>query len=122
MRFDTNLIKNRAIIGVCDESFGITFTHWTRKRRSWSLRWQDVVAIDVMMVEVPDFELGFSFQLADGRAGFLSDNMENWSALEGIVRKRFPDFNWNMVETAKRFENRNKRFTCWKRKSAPQGK
>jgi hypothetical protein len=113
---------NRAIIGVSDEGVGITFTHWTRKRRSWSLRWRDVVAIDAMMVEVPDFELGFFFQVADGKAGFLSNGMENWSVLEDAVRKRLPSFNWDMVETAKRFENRNKRFTCWKRENSVQGK
>jgi hypothetical protein len=117
MRFNSNLFRNRAIVNVDDESFGITFTHWTRKRRSWSLRWQDVVGIEAAMVEVPfdGDQVRFLFQGADEHWYFISDDMENWSALEGAVRKRYPDFNWSNVDTAKRFENKNKRFPCWKR-------
>jgi hypothetical protein len=114
MRFDKNLFKNRAIINVGEETFGVTFTHWGRRRRSWSLRWQDVVAIDVLVVEVPDFALSYVFQASGNRANFLSDDMENWSALEEAVRKRFPDFDWGNVDTARRYDNRNKRFLCWK--------
>ncbi|MEI7935184.1 MAG: hypothetical protein WCK27_00715 [Verrucomicrobiota bacterium] len=115
MRFDTNLLKNRAIVNVSDESFGITFTHWTRKRRSWSVQWRDVIAIEAMVVEVPCFEAGFVFQLAEKKECFISDDMENWGALEEAVRKRFTDFNWSNADVAKLYENRNKRLPCWKR-------
>lgn len=122
MRLDANLVRNRAIINVTDETFGVTFTHWTRKRRSWSLRWKDVTAIEVMLVESVCFTLTFYFQVAEERWAALSDDMENWNALEEAVRKRFPDFSWNNVETAKRFENKNKRFPCWKQENAAQSK
>jgi hypothetical protein len=40
--------------------------------------------------------------------------LENWNALEDAVRRRFPDFNWGNVDAARRYENRDKRFPCWK--------
>lgn len=122
MHFDKNFLKNRAIINVNDENFGITFTHWTRKRRSGSIQWRDVVAIEAMVVEEPSFELGFVFYLIRETEYFVSDDMENWEALEDAVRKRFPDFNWSNVDAAKLHANRNKRFPCWKRENAAQSK
>jgi hypothetical protein len=116
MRFNTNLFRDRAIVNVDDESFGITFTHWTRKRQSWSLRWLDVVVIEVTMVEVPfnGDQLRLLFQGANGHWYFISDDMENWGALAEVVRKRFLDFNWSNVDVACHLKNRNKRFPCWK--------
>ncbi len=117
MRFDTNLLKNRAIVNISDECFGVTFTHWARKRRSWSFHWQDVVDIEAVMVELPfdGVQVRFLFQGAGGHSYFISDDMENWGVLEEAVRKRFPDFNWDNLEAAKRYENKDKRFPCWKR-------
>ena len=115
MHFNTSIFRNRAIINVDDESFGITFTHWTKRRCSWSLRWQEVHAIDAMVVEIPCFEFGFFFQVSEDKGGFISNDMENWSMLVESVRKRYPDFNWANIDTAKRFENKNKRIQCWTR-------
>ena len=119
MSFDCNFIKNRAIIHVSEEGCGVNFTHWARRRRSWSIRWQDVVAIDAMVVEVPCFELGFIFQTAEGWSGFLSDDMENWKTLVEAVRRHFPSFNWENVDAARRYENRDKRVICWRRRIEP---
>jgi hypothetical protein len=118
MWFDSDLFQHRAIINIKDDSFGVAFTHWTRRRHSWSLRWEDVLAIETMVVEEPCFELGFVFQVAQGRSGFLSDDMENWESLKETVRSRFPDLDWGTFEMARLYENKNKRLLCWKRSGA----
>jgi len=124
MSFNTNLLKNRAIININDEAFGVTFTHWTRKRRTWSFRWQDVIAIEAVMVAIPlnGDQFRFLIQGVGDKRNFISDDMENWSALEDMIRKRFPDFNWANVDAAKVYANMDKRFSCWKRENATQGK
>lgn len=111
MNFDRNLLRNRTILTVTDEGFGVTFTHWTRKRKSWLANWRDVAEIDAMLIE-PGI-IGLLVCMADGREAFLAEDMENWTVFEETVRRQYPDFNWDNYEQAKR--QLDKRLLCWKR-------
>ena len=110
-----DLFRDRAIVNFGNESFGVTFTHWGRRGRSWSFRWDNVITIDAVLIETACFEFRYVFQSSAGQSNFVSDDMENWSAFEDAIRRRFPDFNWSNVEATKRYENRNTAFNCWKR-------
>lgn len=122
MRLNSNSCQNGQAIFVNDESFGLTLTHWfgRRKRQSWSLRWEDVLGIDAMRIE-PGY-MGFVFLNSENRWRFLVEDMENWSELAAVVKKRYPDFNWENFELAKNYIDT--RVSCWKRKKASlaQGK
>jgi len=111
MHLFKKIFTNRAVINVSDETFGVTFTHWAWKKGCWSLRWDDVIAIDAMQVE-PAF-IGLGFFIAKNRWKFVSEDMENWNLLQDAVRKGYPDFNWDHFEQAKGFIE--SRFPCWKR-------
>jgi len=115
MCFDMNLFRNREIIFVNEESFGVTCTHWTRRgnRWSWSLRWENVLAIEAMQIEPAS--IGFVFVTLEERWRFLAEDMENWSALKEAVRMRYPGFNWDNFELAKNYIDT--RIPCWKRSS-----
>jgi hypothetical protein len=113
MWFDIDYFRNREIIFVTAEAFGVRFSHWTRRRRSWSLRWENVLAIDAMQIEPAYIVL--RFLCTEDRWRVLAEDMENWSALETAVRKRYPDFNWENFERAK--SRIDMRFPCWKRPS-----
>jgi hypothetical protein len=115
MRFDKNLFKDSAVITVDEESFHIAPTHWMKRRRSWSSRWEDVVAIDAMWSFAGFYSgyLGFFICMADGRSAFIADDMDNWDAFKEAVRKKFPGFDWENFNRAKSVAN--KRFPCWKR-------
>jgi hypothetical protein len=115
MRINLDLIRDKAVINVGEESLGVTFTHWGRRKKSWSVRWDDVYAINAVGVESPDFALGLKFLLAGDRTCFLSDDMEKWDALIEAIRKRYPDFNWSNLDMATNYQNRNQSFPCWKR-------
>lgn len=115
MRFNLDLIRDRAIINAGEESLGVTFTHWGRRKKSWSVRWNDVVAIDAVGTESPNFTVGLKFFLVGERACFLSDDMEKWDVLIEAVRRHYPKFNWGNLDMATRYQNRNQSFPCWKR-------
>lgn len=121
-RSNSNSCQKGQVIFVNDESFGVTVTHWfgRRKRLSWSLRWEDVLAIDAMRIE-PGY-IGFVFLNTENQWRFLVEDMENWSALEKAVRSRYPDLNWENFELAKNYVET--RVPCWKRKNteATRGK
>jgi hypothetical protein len=109
--FDINHFRNREIIFVTDEAFGVRFCHWIRRRSSWSLRWENALGIDAMQIEPA--EIALVFLNAENRWRFLSEDMENWGALETTVRTRYPDFDWENFERAKNYIDT--RFPCWKR-------
>jgi hypothetical protein len=112
-------LRDRAVITCDKEGVGLTFTHWLRRRYSWRLSWQDIQALEAMVVEVPCFELGFVLHTKERRY-FISDDMENWSTAMSLVKENFHDFDWAAVKVAQKFENRNKPILCWKRApSAP---
>jgi len=117
--FSVNSFKDRAIIRFGHEDFGVGFTHWGRKRRSWSMRWQDILRIDAMVVEVPlyGFQLRLLFLDHNTEWRFVADDMENWDAFEQSIRMRIPPFNWANIEQARRYLNRGKRFSCFERSS-----
>jgi hypothetical protein len=117
MKFDLDFIRHRAIITTDEESLGVTFTHWGSRRKSWSVPWNDVVAINAIGIESPDFTLGLKFLLIGDRTVYLSDDMEKWDTLIEVVRKRYPDFNWSNLDMATHYQNRNQSFPCWKRSS-----
>jgi len=103
--------RNREIVFVTDEEFGVKFTHWISRRYSWSMRWKNVLAIDAMQVEPAYMEL--IFLCTENRWRLLAEDFENWSVLEAAVRRRYPDFNWENFERAK--NSIDKRYPCWER-------
>ncbi len=106
-----NFSQNTAIINLGDETFGVVFTNLGWKRASWSLQWTDVIAIDAMQVE-PAF-IGLGFITGENQWKFASEDMKNWSALEQVIRERYPEFNWKNFDRAKNFIET--RFPCWRR-------
>lgn len=111
MPFDKNLFRNREIIFVNEESFGVTRTHWFTKKHSWALRWGDVQAIEAMQIEPAT--IGLIFVVAGNEARNAHEDMENWGELETAARKRYAEFNWENFELAKNYVER--RIPCWKR-------
>ncbi len=105
--------RDRKLILVADECFGVTFSHWTKRWQSWSLQWQDVVAIDAVQIEPAD--LGFVFVNARGRPRIVLETMEHWDALVDNIRRRFPGFDWSKIEIARR--SIDMRYSCWSTKN-----
>lgn len=110
MKFNLDRFRDRKIISVNDDCFGVTFTHWTRCRKSWAIKWADVLAIDAIQIE-PAI-IGFAFVVLNKRWYFAYEDMENWNALESAIKKRYANFNWDNFELAKNYVERQ--FPCWK--------
>jgi len=79
------------------------------------LQWQDVITIEAVKVDIPfdGDQLRLLFQDAGGRWHFISDDMENWAALEKQLRKRYSDFNWDNLDSAK--QHIGTQMSCWRR-------
>jgi len=111
MFFNKNLFRDSAVIEANDELFRITPTHWLKRKRAWSSKWTEVTAIEAVLAEPGD--IGFVFQLEDGRQASISEDMTNWPIFLEAVRKRFPDLDWSNFERAR--QNLYTRLLCWKR-------
>jgi hypothetical protein len=111
MHLNFNFFRDRAIVNVDAQSVTVNFTHWERKRKSFSLRWEDVNAIKAVQLEPAIMALVFC---TDQELRWsISEDMENWSALLDMVHRNCQGFDWITFEETK--GHINKSLLCWKR-------
>ena len=74
------------------------------------LRWKEIVEIEAMQIEPAT--LGLRFIASPDQWNFVTEEMEHWAELLQFLKEAFPDFNWEAIETAKRYIDT--RVSCWK--------
>lgn len=113
--------RDRAIIVINDESIGVQFTHWNRRRYSWLFKWDEIQSIKASMHEAACLEFRLIFESSHSGSAFVAEDMENWDSLEREIRKRFASFDWGKLTIARLYENRNGNFVCWQRETQDLG-
>lgn len=107
MNLDFLRDKARAITD--GQSISVTFTHWTRRRQSFSFNIGNVRAVEAVQIEPATMQL--TFVLEDGTRRNITDEMSGWSEVLAFVQNHFVQFDRDAYESAKGDINRVS--LCW---------
>lgn len=107
MWFD--LFRDKSSVSTDGVSISVNYTHWFNRRRSFTIKVSDIIAIDARWIE--PFTMVLFLHGKDGFRRTIMDEMEGWDRVLEFIKTHFNGFDCNAYAEAE--NHLEQTFRCW---------